>query len=325
MPHSVHRSDDRFENKQHAGARLFSLKNALEGESSKPLQQLVGYFNDRFEKEQHSNIRPFVVEKGLVSGLFGPIRIGSVFLPIRHFADIDALAGHAVQLSALPYSEGLQNIPSGERVAGPVDTIQQPVNFQSIINLDRLCRTVHMLNYLPYSHRRSVLFLDVDPRHILGVKRNHGAYFEENIVKCGLATNNIVISIAINHYYALHHQQLLEGLSNYRQRGYQLAVNVGQLYFAKGLADFIAKLSPEYLRVNIPDTGHPDMENVWHSGLNILRDLQDLVGGQTILQQVNRKEQAALATELAFDLVQGHFYDKVSLDYPMHRMIVAKK
>lgn len=312
MPHTAHQSDDRFENKQQAGARPFSLKNALEGESSKPLQQLVGYFNDRFEKEHHSNFRPFMVERGLVSGLFGPIRIGSVFLPIRHFADNAMLAGHAVQLSASPYSEGLQNILAGERGAGSVDTIQQPVDFQSIINLDRLCRTVHMLNYLPYSHRRSVLFLDVDPRHILGVKRNHGAYFEENIVKCGLATKNIVISIAINGYYALHHQQLLEGLNNYRQRGYQLAVNIGQLYSAKGLADFITKLSPKYLRVNIPDTGIPDMENVWHSAMKALTDLQASVGGQTILQQINRNEQAALSTELAFDLVQGHFYDKVS-------------
>ena len=28
------------------------------------------------------------------------------------------------------------------------------------------------------------------------------------------------------HFYALHHTQLLDGLNNYRQRGYQIALNI---------------------------------------------------------------------------------------------------
>jgi EAL domain-containing protein (putative c-di-GMP-specific phosphodiesterase class I) len=156
-----------------------------------------------------------------------------------------------------------------------------------------------------------VLFLEVDPRHILGVKQDHGAYFEEIITKCGLATKNIVISMTVNSFYALHYDQLLEGLNNYRQRGYQVALNVGQLYSAKGLVDFIAKLSPKYLRVNAPDIGNSDAK----TALGALRDLQGLVGGQTILQQVNRKEQAAIASEVELELIQGSYYDKLSEDY----------
>ncbi len=276
-----------------------------------PLQLLVNHFNDRFEREQHSGFRPFIVDKGLVSGLFGPIRIGSDFLPIRDSSDPDSIAGHAVQLSVSPYSEGLQHAQAGDLGNLLTDTIKQPTDFQSIINLDRLCRTVHMLNYLPYSHSGNVLFLEVDPRHILGVKQDHGAYFEEIIAKCGLATKNIVISMAVNSFYALHCDQLLEGLNNYRQRGYQVALNVGQLYSAKGLADFIAKLSPKYLRVNAPDTANRDTQ----AALGALRDLQGLVGGQTVLQQINRKEQAAIVSELGFELVQGSYYDKLSEDY----------
>lgn len=287
------------------------VENGLEGDSFIPLQQLVDHFNDRFEREHQSGFRPFIVEKGLVSGLFGPIRIGSDFLPIRHSADSDSIAGHAVQLSVSPYNDGPQDIQAGELGNLLTDTIKQPADFQSIINLDRLCRTVHMLNYLPYAHCGSVLFLDVDPRHILGVQQDHGAYFEEIIAKCGLATKNIVISMAVNSFYVLHHAQLLEGLNNYRQRGYQVALNVGQLYSAKGLADFIAKLSPKYLRVNAPDTGNPDTK----TALGALKDLQGLIGGQTILQQVNRKEQAVMASGVAFELVQGSYYDKLSEDY----------
>jgi len=282
-----------------------------------PLQQLVNHFNDRFEREHHSSFRPFILENGLVSGLFGPIRIGSIFSPVREASDNDSIAGHAVQLSVSANNNGLQDGQSGEFGAVLTGALTQPADFQSIINLDRLCRTVHMLNYLPYSHIGGVLFLDVDPRHILGVTQNHGVYFEEIIVKCGLATKNVVISMAVNNFYALHHSQLLEGLNNYRGRGYQVALNIGNLYSANGLVDLIAKLSPNYLRANVPGTGdsRQDTEIVWPSALNALKELQGLVGGKTILQQVDQKEQAFIASAVGFDLVQGSYYDKLSIDH----------
>ncbi len=311
-PHLASHADDRFEIEHHAGFSPFILDSSLEQDKFMSLQQLVTHFNDRFEDEHHSDVRPFILENGLVNGLFGPIRIGSDFLPIRYPGDNDRIAGHAVQLSAAPYNDGLQDVQVGEFDNWLGNTAKQAADFQSIINLDRLCRTVHMLNYLRYAHKNSVLFLDVDPRHILGVKQDHGAYFEEIIVKCGLATKNIVISVALNSFYALHHAQLLEGLNNYRQRGYQIAVNVGPLYSANGLVDFIVKLSPQYLRANVPE---PDAESAGASALATLKELQNLVGGQAILQQVNGREQAAAASALAFDLVQGSYFDKLSEDY----------
>ncbi len=282
-----------------------------------PLQQLVNHFNDRFEKEHHSSFRPFILENGLVSGLFGPIRIGSVFSPIRAATDNDSIAGHAAQISVSPYHSDLPDGQFGEVGSVFTDALKQPADFQSIISLDRLCRTVHMLNYLPYSHIGGVLFLDVDPRHILGVSQNHGVYFEEIIIKCGLATKNVVISMAVNNFYALNHSQLLEGLNNYRQRGYQIALNIGDLYSANGLVDLIAKLSPNYLRVNVPNanTANANNEVTWPSALNALKELQHLVGGQTILQQVDQKDQVFIASAAGFDLVQGSYYDKLSVDH----------
>ena len=280
-----------------------------------PLQQLVNHFNDRFEHEHHSNLRPFILENGLVSGIFGPIRIGSTFSPIRQANDSDVIAGHAAQISVTPYDQGVSNT-HGEVGNLLTDVIKQPVDFQSIINLDRLCRTVHMLNYLPYSHQGGVLFLDVDPRHILGVQQDHGVYFEEIIIKCGLATKNIVISMTVNQFYALHHAQLLAGLNNYRQRGYQIALNIGTLYTANGLMDLIGKLSPNYLRVSAPGTESAvGGEVTWPSALKSLAEMQSLIGGQIILQQVEQKEQAFIVSTVGFDLVQGSYFDKLSTDH----------
>jgi len=282
-----------------------------------PLQQLVNHFNDRFEKEHHSSIRPFILENNLVTGIFGPIGISSAYLPVRQTADNAAIGGHIAQLLVAPAAHGLQEGQVTELGNLVTDTVKEPVDFQAIINLDRLSRTVHMLNYLPYSHLGGVLFLDVDPRHILSVKQDHGVYFEEIIVKCGLTTKNVAISLTINNFYALHHAQLLDGLNNYRQRGYQIALNIGNLYTANGLVDLITKLSPNYLRVTVPLAEEISSESgtiIWPSALKALKELQDLSGGHTILQRVDRQDQAFIVSTVGFDLVQGNYYNKLATD-----------
>ncbi len=273
-----------------------------------PLQQLVEYFNDRFEHEHHSRVRTFILEDGKINGLFGPIRIGSLFLPIRHADRPEEIAGHAAQISVSTYESHQQQTFEIENLL--TDAVKQPVDFESIINLDRLCRTVHMLNYLPLTHFDGVLVLEVDPRHIFGVKRDHGVYFEEVIVKCGLATHNVVISMTVNNFYSLHPARLLEGLNNYRNRGYRVALNLVSLYAAHNVRDLITKLAPDYLRINAPK---PDRDATGGTAilqaLKNLKALADSVAGQAILQQIERKEQAALAAQAGFDLVQGGFYE----------------
>mgnify|MGYP006363094571 FL=1 len=281
-----------------------------------PVEQLVYYFNDHFEREHQSSFRPFILENGLVSGVFGPIQISSTSTPLRQVDDYETLRGHIAQLSVSTYETDVHN-DHPEKIGNLLtDAITQPADFQSIINLDRLCRTVHMLNYLTYAHNGGVLVLDVDPRHILGVEQNHGAYFEEIIIKCGLAPRNIVISATINNFYAQYHAQLLSGLNNYRDRGYQIALNIGSLYTAKGLRELIDKLSPNYLRITSPS---PEMiqhsTSIWLSSLKGLIELQHLIGGQTILQHVNKKEQANIALTSGFGLVQGDYYERLITDH----------
>ena len=281
-----------------------------------PVEQLVYYFNDHFEREHQSSFRPFILENGLVSGVFGPIQISSTFSPLRQVDDYEILRGHIAQLSVSTYETDVHN-DHPEKIGNLLtDAITQPADFQSIINLDRLCRTVHMLNYLTYAHNGGVLVLDVDPRDILGVEQNHGAYFEEIIIKCGLAPRNIVISATINNFYAQYHAQLLSGLNNYRDRGYQIALNIGSLYTAKGLRELIDKLSPNYLRITSPS---PEMiqhsTSIWLSSLKGLIELQHLIGGQTILQHVNKKEQANIALTSGFGLVQGDYYERLITDH----------
>lgn len=274
-----------------------------------PLQNLVEYFNDRFGQEHRSSFRPFILEEGTISALFGQIKIGSVFSPIRLALKPAEITGHAAKLKVSThdvqylYSDEIENLLSNQS--------HQASDFESIINFDRLSRTVHMLNYLPITHLQGSLFVEVDPRHILGIKQDHGAYFEEVIGQCGLETKNVVIIMAVSSHYARHYQELIAGLDNYRHRGYQIALKFDYVAQESQSFDLIAKLSPTYVSLS---ARHLDQicDNTLSDKLRGLKERVASAGGQSILQQIDQKKSALLARNIGFDLVQGSYYERSS-------------
>jgi len=278
-----------------------------------PLQDLVEYFNDRLGREHRSSFRPFILEEGKVSGLFGPIRIDSFFAPLRQALKPTLIVGHTAQITVAPNKT--QHLYANEIETLLANNSVPAADFESIINFDRLSRTVHMLNYLTLSHLQGVLFLEVDPRHILGIKQDHGAYFQEVIAQCGLETKNIVIILAVNSQYARYYQELINGLDNYRRRGYQISLNFDCFAQESEAFDLIAKISPNYVSLsarNMEDQVHDD---------TLLEKLQQLktrvasAGGQSILLQIDEKKSDLLARNTGFDLVEGGYYRAIAFDY----------
>lgn len=274
-----------------------------------PLQNLVDYFNNRFGQEHRSSFRPFMLEEGKISALFGPIKIGSVFSPIRLALKSAEIIGHAAKLKVSTHE--VQHLYSDEIENLLTNQPHQASDFESIINFDRLSRTVHMLNYLPLAHLQGSLFLEVDPRHILGVKQDHGAYFEEVIRQCGLETKNVVIIMAVSSQYARHYHELVTGLDNYRRRGYQIALKFDYVAQETQSFDLITKLSPNYVSLS---ARHLEQvrDNALLEKLRALRTLVASAGGQTILQQIDQKKSESLARNTGFDLVQGSYYEHPS-------------
>ncbi|MCX7098287.1 MAG: hypothetical protein NTV43_10340 [Methylococcales bacterium] len=278
-----------------------------------PLQHLVEYFNDRLGQEHRSSFRPFILENNKVCGLFGPIRIDSHFAPVRQAAKPTGIIGYSAQITVAPskpqqlYASEIENLLANNSVA--------TTEFESIINFDRLCRTVHMLNYLTVAHLPSVLFLEVDPRHILGIKQDHGAYFEEVILRCGLKTSNIVIVLTANSLYERYYQELIAGLGNYRQRGYQIALKFDYLAKEASALDLIAKISPNYLSLSARNLAEPAQDETLLASLQQLQSLVASKGGQTILHQIDDKKSDGLAREAKIDLVEGGYYRAIAFDY----------
>lgn len=268
------------------------------------LQQLVDHFNDKFVQEQKSSFRPFILQDGVVSGLFGKSRINSVLAPIRDAYNQQLIVGHSAQTITIPsfFYPG-QTLETKELLSREPPQPQR-LELSAIINFDRLCRTVHLLNSLAVRERNSFLLLDVDPRHVMSIKHSHGAYFEEIITQCGLDIKNMVISLAADGIHYAHH---LEGLNNYRQCGYKIALNVGHLVSADKLLNLIKTVVPDYVRV-IATNDSSDSSII---ALDTLQKLVTSLGGRTIFQNVQHVEQAVCSSQIGFDLVQGSYYEEV--------------
>ena len=272
------------------------------------LVDLVEYFNDRFEREHQAHYRPLSLENNRVTGVFGQLNISSVFSPLRQTENIRNISGHAVKIKVCanesPY------LHSYEMDNLTLNSNETAIHFESVINFDRLARTVHMLNYLPLAQSNKVLFLEVDPRHILGIKKDHGAYFETVIEQCGLITQNTVIVLAITNNYVKYNDALIRGLSNYRQRGYQIALRFDHLISDKHAAELIFKLTPDFVSLSVRQ-----IETV--NGTNSLTKLHSLKriistnSGKGILRQIDGKNSEILARESGFEFAQGRYYENL--------------
>jgi predicted alpha/beta hydrolase family esterase/EAL domain-containing protein (putative c-di-GMP-specific phosphodiesterase class I) len=148
--------------------------------------QLMAHFNQKFQRADGSGARtPFALEEGAVVAGFYGMRLESAFEP---FLDAEGrVIGHQAQLHA--YS------PHGNSVS-PWAPYAVALNEDSIVDLDRLIRTLHVLNATALGLMASALFLEVHPWHIARVPRDHGAVFEGILRECGWSPRQIVLEIA---------------------------------------------------------------------------------------------------------------------------------
>lgn len=275
------------------------------------LQQLVEHFNDNFEREHDCDFRPFFLnDEHKVTGMFGVAHITSQFTPLHTVYDTVLIeGGYAAQ--AIVSTDKMPPIKTAKINRLLEKTLNKPAHVRSIVTFDRLSRTVNLLNYLELAGKDNFLITEVDPRHILSIPYNHGVYFEEIIRYTGLKTENVVISMTLTGVHQEHYPQLLQGLKNYRERGYKIALNIGHLISADKTISFINQLYPDFVIVTAPNDSYNslNLNSSLMTALHHLKELTSLSAAKTIFKDVTNAEQALCAVHIGFDLVQGDYYE----------------
>ncbi|MBS1160913.1 MAG: hypothetical protein H6R15_3332 [Proteobacteria bacterium] len=174
-----------------------------------PLTDLIRYFNSTDTAGDSTLYGDGAGAAAWHDGL----RLRSLFQPI-----VDIESGQVV---------GHQAFLAASRDDGAAITAEEAYaacqTAEAVVQFDRLCRTLHALNFLAQRrHAGGYLQLSVHPRHLLAVPARHGLVFEAVLKRCGLAPDDLVLELASGPL--LDDQRLADAVNNYRARGYRIAL-----------------------------------------------------------------------------------------------------
>ena len=175
-----------------------------------PLTDLIHYFNSTDAAGEST----LYLEKERAAAWHDGLRLRSLFQPLvtlqtRH------VVGHQAILAATD--------EAGNEL-GSEDAYARCGSAESVVHFDRLCRTLHALNFLAQRrHAGGYLQLSVHPRHLLAVPSQHGLVFEAVLKRCGLAPVDIVLELKTGEL--IDDARLASAVHNYRERGYRIALS----------------------------------------------------------------------------------------------------
>lgn len=193
-----------------------------------------------------------------VVGKFYGSYIATAFQPWRRPADHAVFAWEAYARS---YSKnGADQSPGLLFADAAVDS--------DLVTLDRLCRTVHALNYCARGDFRQPLVLNVDTRLLHAVPEKHGEFFGKVLAMLDVAPGHIIIDINTTRVFDL--SRLRQIIASYRRNGFAVAVSADSLIHARSVASL---LRPNLLVVDgsafTPDTLHRHASLLVRDGVRV--------------------------------------------------------
>lgn len=225
-------------------------------------------------------------ENGWISGFFYHCEITSVFQPIFSI-NHNRTIGHAAHIRS----------KSNDDVAlWPWQVFSLASKDDQLIDLDRLCRAIHALNYyFNNASKIDYLFVDVHPRLLESVKDDHGRAFENFLDLIGVKTSRVVIGIPaiVNRNWKL----LQHVITNYRSRGYQIAAN-----YSGTQSDWMVELGslyPDIVRIEASDL-------IRHDAISALTDSVHSFGAKLLVRDLETSSQLTAVLRTDADYLQGN-------------------
>lgn len=242
-------------------------------------------FLDRLplEREGGRQLRR-LADGGVVGDWFG-CELSSVFQPVVLPTDG----------STTGYGAYLRILGSGERALSPWTLFSANADDNRLVALDRVARTVHALNFLSSVEGDSLLFLKVHGRLLAAVSGDHGAAFRKVVDALGLPSERVVIETPLE---ASSQPDLLAFvLRNYRNNGFQVAINVNSPMQWQALS---SRVPAQFVKVN---SARLCLADDWRARLAWLVSLRERAS--VIVTRLEAKLDGVLPAGV---LVQGYAY-----------------
>jgi EAL domain-containing protein (putative c-di-GMP-specific phosphodiesterase class I) len=238
---------------------------------------------------------------GWVMGRFFHCRLSSLFQPL-----FDGRAHRVVGHSGHVYSEPVAAEADARESLSPWGIFALAADDPVLVRLDRLCRTLHALNYFSRAPEHLELHLAVQPRLLESVKNGHGRAFERVLDLIGVETSRVVIELPaeINGDRRLFRHVT----ANYRSRGYRIACNHGG-----HPDDWMADLGSLY-----PDIARVDVRVLRQPGGRALADAIRRFGATLLATGIDAEEDLGTAMRAGAGLLQGNHLGEASqaIEFP---------
>jgi EAL domain-containing protein (putative c-di-GMP-specific phosphodiesterase class I) len=232
---------------------------------------------------------------GRCTGLYRGFTLNSVFQPIMCGDDRRAIGYEALLRPSI--GKGLP--------VEPKFVFRYIEETGGLVLFDRICRTLHLLNFLAFKQEQDLLFINVHPA-LLSKVDTHGKIFEAIVHAHSVPVDRVVIELEESF---LERQPTLDrALRNFRERGFKIAIADfgGELTYVKRLwtitPDFV-KLHRDLLREAVANEKLTEI-------LSRIVDLIHQAGGQVVLQGIESARQLAIADQSGARFYQGFALSK---------------
>jgi EAL domain-containing protein (putative c-di-GMP-specific phosphodiesterase class I) len=243
---------------------------------------------DRLERDHFPASHFSEPQAGTVAARFFHSRLTSAFQPIVRASD-GGIAGHHALLRVFA--------PDGDAVA-PWSLFAQDCSDEMLVQLDRLTRTLHALNYFSHADSNRTLFLNVDARLLTVVADNQGAYFELILRLLGIAPARVAIVMPVR---ALDDPvTFVRTAISYRFRGYRVAAQLHSDAAADLEHVFLA--DPHFVALDAPPIHRSDATRKIVAALTRR-------GIHALARRIEDESQAQAARDVGFGFLQGAHFD----------------
>lgn len=233
--------------------------------------------------------------RGVVTRALG-LELSSVFQPI--LTPDGHLHGEEALLRAR--SHGLKISPlSVFRIAAAQGVL---------VPFDRLVRTLHLINFISRSDSHAKLYLNVHPR-LLGEVSQHGVVFEEILHSVSWEPGRVTLELLEDDVAEGDFPRLRAAVSNYRQRGYGIAIDDFGGHQLNRL-DCIHELTPDVVKLDRDLLLRSESSNPMRKNLARLVELLHEMKVLVVMEGIETANQRDLSIDSGVDLLQGYLLGK---------------
>ena len=240
------------------------------------------------------HIEPFIqFHTPHVIGKFRDIRIDSGFQPIFSLAH-----RRAVGFEALLRPHAADGSP-----LSPLAVFDMAQSEEENVFLDRLCRIVHIRNFLAQSDDLNWLFLNINPLVTVYGKR-HGTFFTDVLERYQISPHRVVIEILEG---KIHDEGLLaDAVMFFKELGCLVAIDD----FGAGHSNFdrIWRIQPHIVKLDrsiITQAAlNPSVRRVIPNLVNLIHE----AGSLALMEGVETEDEALIAIDSDIDFVQGYYF-----------------